>query len=509
MLSDFNLAPMDKYNQQLLDNVHPAAWHNPQPAPLYDLVVVGAGTAGLICAIAAVTLGAKVALIEQHLMGGDCLNVGCVPSKSLIRSARLAAEMKNAAALGLTPTTVSADDFPQVMERVRRIRANISKNDSATRYQQLGVDVFLGEGVFTSGGTLTVAGASLRFKKAVIATGARAVMPQIPGLNEVGFVTNETVFNLTQLPARLVVIGGGPIGCELAQAFNRLGSQVTIIQNSRFLPNEDPEASALLAEVFQREGIEVLLDAHPLAVGLDAQGNKELFIEQQGKRFSVSGAEILIGAGRAPNVAGLGLECANVEFAERSGIVVDDFLRTSNNKIFAAGDCCMAWKFTHAADAAAQIVIQNALFMGRKRLSALNMPWCTYTTPEIAHVGLYQHEAESRNVAVESFKFAMPGNDRAQTDGEERGFVKVLVKKGGWGRGKILGATIVATHAGEMISEVTTAMQAGLSLGKLGAIIHPYPTQAEAIKRVAGEYNKQRLTPWIAKLLRWWLRLQK
>lgn len=494
----FDVLPDDEYNRSLLENVHPAEWKNPEPDGPYNLVVIGAGTAGLISAIGTAGLGGKVALIERHLMGGDCLNVGCVPSKSLIRPSRLAAQMLSAADLGLSPSEISREDFPQVMERLRRIRADISRNDSARRYTEKGVDVFIGEARFTGRNTVEVAGQEIHFKKAVITTGARARQPDIPGLAEAGFLTNETVFNLTELPRHLIVVGGGPIGCELAQAFRRLGSMVTIIQHSRFLSREDPEASDLLAEVFEREGIEVLL--HATVERVSVNGELKSVYTNHGV---VEGDQILVGIGRVPNVEDLGLEAAGVAYDLRSGIQVDDRLRTANSHIYAAGDCCMQYKFTHAADAAAQIVIQNALFGGRKKLSALNMPWCTYTDPEIAHVGMYEHQAREQSIATDAYKFELADNDRAQADGETEGFVKVVVKKG---TDKILGATIVAAHAGEMINEISVAMAAGMGLGRIGGVIHPYPTQSEAIKRVAGLYNQTRLTPTVAKLMKGWLR---
>lgn len=500
------LQPDDVHNQTLVANVHPDNWVNPEPEPVYNMVVVGAGTAGLISAIATASLGGKVALVERHLMGGDCLNVGCVPSKSLIRPARLAAEMRDAGSLGITPAGVYREDFSRIMERMRRIRAAISKNDSVQRYAELGVDVFLGDGVFTGPDTLKVEGKLLRFRKAVIATGARALHPDIPGLEKAGFLTNENVFNLTRLPDHLLVIGGGPIGCEMAQAFRRLGAEVTIIQKDRFLPHEDEEASAILAEVFQKEGIRVLLHANPVRVEPGESGLKKVIVEHEGNRVTVEADEILIGAGRVPNVEGMGLEAAGVEFDVRRGVAINDRLRTTNKNIYAAGDCCMAWKFTHAADAAAQIVVQNALFKGRKKLSPLIMPWCTYTDPEIAHVGMYERDARSSGLEVEFFKFDMSENDRALADGESLGFVKIMVKKGS---DKILGATIVSAHAGEMISEITTAMSAGIGLGRLGSVIHPYPTQADAIRRTAGLYNKTRLTPTVSRILKWWLKVQR
>lgn len=497
------IEPLDSHNLQLLANVHPSDWVNPSPQPRYDLVVIGAGTAGLITAAGAAGLGAKVALVERHLMGGDCLNVGCVPSKALIRPSRLAAEMRHAERFGLTPAEASATDFPKVMERLRRIRAEISRHDSAKRYRdELGVEMFIGEAKFSGPDTVEVGGQQLRFKKAVIATGARAVHPREEGLAETGFRTNETIFNLTVLPKHLIVIGGGPIGCELAQAFRRLGSEVTIVQNSRFLPREDPEASALIARVFEREGIRVLLDAK-VKKAQKVGGRKQVVVEVAGKEESLEGDEILIGAGRAPNVEGLNLETVGVAFDPRKGVTVDDRLQTANPRIYAVGDVCMAWKFTHAADAAARIVIQNALFKGRAKLSALTMPWCTYTDPEVAHVGLYEADAKNQGIETTVFKVDMAEVDRAQADGETEGFVKVLVRKG---TDQILGATIVSTHAGEMIGEISVAMAAKAGLGKLAGVIHPYPTQAEAIKRVADAYNRTRLTPRVAALLKWWVK---
>ncbi len=496
------LFPDDIHNQTLIQRTSPQDWVNPEPAPMYAMVAVGGGTAGLIVSIIVASLGGKVALIERGFMGGDCLVTGCVPSKSLIRPARLAHEMLHASRLGISPKENNADDFAHVMERLRRIRADISRHDSAERYTSLGVDVFRGHAHFTGEHSLEVAGKTLHFKKAAICTGARAMHPDVPGLADVGFVTNESVFNLTELPKQLTVMGGGPIGCELAQAFARLGSKVTIVQRSTFLSHEDPEASALLAKVFADEGINVLLHTKVLRAEKNAAGQKVLVVQQDGgQEMQVVSDEILIGAGRVPNVEDLGLEAAGVRFSPK-GIEVDDNLRTSNKDIFAAGDCCMAWKFTHAADAAAQIVVQNALFMGKKRLSSLAMPWCTYTDPEIAHVGWYEKDAQKNGVEVDFYSIDMNEIDRAVTDGENLGFVKVMVKKGS---DKILGATIVSSHAGEMISTITTAMVGGMGLAALANVIHPYPTQSSAIKRVAGLYKKSTLTPRIAKILRWWL----
>jgi pyruvate/2-oxoglutarate dehydrogenase complex dihydrolipoamide dehydrogenase (E3) component len=492
--------PMDAHNETLVSNVHPPDWVNPEPASRYNLVVIGAGTAGLITAAGAAGLGAKVALIERSLLGGDCLNVGCVPSKCLIRSSRAAEDIRSASQFGVSVADEPRVDFSAVMERMRRLRAHISHNDSAQRFRDLGVDVFLGEGQFSASNTIQVDGKTLNFKKAVIATGARAVHPPVEGLAEAGFLTNETVFSLTELPRRLAVIGGGPIGCELAQAFRRLGSQVTLIEmSSQFLAREDPEASRLLAETFRREGIDVRLSTR-LGRVTSTDTEKQLHLESEGKKEILGVEEIFVGVGRAPNVENLNLEAAGVKYNKR-GVLVNDYLQTTNSRIYGAGDVCMKWKFTHAADAAARIVIQNALFLGRKKLSTLTMPWCTYTDPELAHVGMYEREAREKGLEVDQFVRPLSEVDRGIIDGET-GFVKVLVKKG---TDQILGATIVARHAGEMISEISLAIVGGIGLKTLSNVIHPYPTQTEAIRQTADAYNRTRLTPVVKKLFSTWL----
>ena len=390
-----DLQPLDGHNQTLLANVHPPDWKNPEPASRYNLVVIGAGTAGLVSAAGAAGLGARVALVERHLMGGDCLNVGCVPSKALLRSAHLAAEMKRAGefGVGVGLEREARVDFFEVMERMRRIRAQISENDSVRRFRdELGVDVFLGSARFTGPDAIEVDGKTLRFKRAIVATGARPALPPIDGLAEVGYLTNESVFSLTELPRRLLVLGGGPIGCELSQAFRRFGAEVTLVEAGRqFLPREDPDAAQILARSFERDGVEVRLDTKLVKVEA-ADGSKRVTLEHDGGFDGLSVDEILVGVGRVPNVEGLNLELAGVQF-DRQGVQVDDRLRTTNRRIYAAGDICMATKFTHAADFAARSAIQNALFFGHKTLSALTIPWCTYTDPEIAHVGMYERDA--------------------------------------------------------------------------------------------------------------------
>jgi pyruvate/2-oxoglutarate dehydrogenase complex dihydrolipoamide dehydrogenase (E3) component len=489
--------PIDEYNQQLVSFVHPPDWINPTPAPRYDLVVIGAGTAGLVVAAGAagLGLGLKVALVERYLMGGDCLNVGCVPSKSIIRSSRVVADIRHANSFGIHPPENIEIDFGAVMQRMRKIRAGISHHDSAERFQKLGVDVFLGQAQFVNGEVVTVGDKALRFKKAVITTGARAVKPPIAGIEEVGYLTNETVFSLTQRPQRLAVIGGGPIGCEMAQTFQRLGSSVTLIERGTNLLNrEDTEAAAIVQNTFSREGIELLLNCSLKRAELTSEG-KKLYFDRNGTEGAIAVDEILIGAGRAPNVEGLNLEAAGVRY-DRAGVTVNDYLETSNPKIYAAGDICLQQKFTHVADATARIVIKNAFFspfgLGKSKVSDLIVPWVTYTDPEVAHVGMYEAEARAKGIATSTIKIDLSSVDRAIADSEEDGFVKILHQAG---KDKILGATIVARHAGETISEITTAMVGGMGLSALSSVIHPYPTQAEAIKKAADAYRRTLLTP--------------
>ncbi len=496
--------PMDEHNQKLISYVHPPDWINPHPADCYDLVVIGAGTAGLVVAAGAagLDLGLKVALIEKHLMGGDCLNVGCVPSKCVIRSSRVVADIRDADPFGIKSPEHIEVDFPAVMARMRRLRAGISHVDSAPRFQNLGVDVFLGEGRFAEDGIVQVGERTLRYKKAVIATGARALRPGITGIEEAGYLTNETVFSLVQKPQRLAVIGGGPIGSELAQAFRRLGCEVVLFhRGSHILNKEDTDAAEIVQKVFEQEGIRLVLGCD-LELVETVDNGKRIYFNCNGSRDSVTVDEILVGAGRVPNVEGLNLEGVGVTYDRRRGVQVNDYLQTSNPKIYAAGDICMNWKFTHAADAAARIVIKNTLFspfgLGRYKLSNLVMPWVTFTDPEIAHVGMYEKQAQEMGININTIKIDFSHVDRAIADGETAGFVKIIHKKGS---DEILGATIVARHAGEMISEITTAIVNKIGLSKLSSVIHPYPTQAEAIKKAADAYRRTLLTPTSKKLL--------
>ncbi len=448
----------------------------------YDLIIVGAGPAGLITARAALGPGARVALVERELLGGVCLNAGCIPSKALIRTARLYCEMRNAKALGgQTPAGIVVN-FPAVMERMRCIRARLARREPAERLTAMGIDVYAGDARFAGADSVVVGDLTLRFETALVATGARAARPAIPGLEQAGYLTYENVFDLTECPARLLVIGGGPTGCELAQAFARLGSQVTLVQKEpMFLGREERDAAQLLSDALARDGIAIHLDTETIGVRTE-DGGQVADLKRDDTVSTVAIDQILVGVGTLPNVSDLGLEAAGVAFDPADGIAIDDFLRTSNPRIFAAGDVCAGRVFPHIESAAGRIVAANALHGGRERLSAEVIPWCTFTDPEIAHVGMYVTEARRKNVPVKTFTTLMHEVDRAIVDGEEDGFVKLHVREG---TAEILGATVVARHAGDLINEISLAMSAGLDLHVLARVNQPYPTQSQAIKMTA------------------------
>jgi len=493
------LTPDDPYNRELEANVRPAGWRNPAPAGRYHLVVVGAGTAGLVTAAGAAGLGAKVALIEHALMGGDCLNVGCVPSKAIISAARVAADVRRAGEFGVQVPQSATVDFAAAMQRMRSLRARISSNDSAHRFRELGVDVFFGQGRFIDSSTVDVDGTTLRFKRAVIAAGARAAAPPIPGLHSVEYLTNETVFSLTELPRRLGVIGAGPIGCELAQAFARLGSEVVLAEAEHgILPREDRDAAEVVQKAIERDGVKLLCCSR---VEVRNEGGIRLAIESHGRAYDEPVDQLLIAAGRAANVEGMNLEAVGVDF-DRDGVQVNDRLQTTNPRIYAAGDICSPYRFPHAADSMARIVIQNSLFLGRAKFSSLLIPWCTYTSPEIAHVGLSEREAKRREVDIETYTQWLREVDRAILDGEDEGFVRVHVRRR---KDRILGATVVARNAGDLIGEITLAIKYRLGLKKIGSTIHPYPTQAEAIRKLGDQFDRTRLTRSVRFLLQKWL----
>ena len=490
-------------DDRLIRNVHPPDWINPQPADRYHLVVIGGGTAGLVAAAGAASLGARVALIERNRLGGDCLNFGCVPSKGVIRAARAWKEAREAAEHFGAPTVEGEGSFAFAMERMRRLRADISDHDSAARFRDLGVDVFLGKGRFTGPDAVEVGGRRLRFRRALIATGARAAAPPIPGLAEAGYMTNETIFSLTELPRRLVVIGGGPIGSEMSQSFARFGSRVTLFDTgSHVLLREDADAAAIVQKSMLCDG--VVLELQASISRIERRGEALMIhFERAGQEHAVEADEVLVAVGRAANVNGLGLKEADVRYS-KFGVEVDERLRSSNKRIYAAGDVASRYKFTHTADAQARIVLQNALFFGRKKASDLVIPWVTYTSPEIAHVGLYEKDTRERGLEVETLTIPLSEVDRAVLDGEGEGFLRIRIKKGS---DRILGATLVAEHAGEMLGELTLAITAGVGLRTISGVIHPYPTQAEVIKKAADAWRRGKLTPVVQKILGWWFRL--
>ncbi|MEY4176750.1 MAG: hypothetical protein RLY70_324 [Planctomycetota bacterium] len=534
--------PFSDADSRLDALVRPADWRNPRPADRYHWVVVGGGTAGLVAAAGAASLGARVALIERSRMGGDCLNHGCVPSKALLASAKAAAMVRAVVADSLVPNaSPPVVDFPAVMRRMRELRSRLATNDSAVRFQGLGVDVFFGQARFVDRQTIGVDDARLRFRRALIATGARASMPPIPGLATADPLTNESLFDLEQLPRRLAVLGAGPIGCEMAQAFARFGAAVVIIESGRgVLPREDRDAAVVVERALQRDGVRIRVSASGLRVvraensapaesrHIAATAETAMFdgASSNGSGWTIQGEgpdgmwaetvdRILVASGRRPNIEELGLEAAGIA-AGPNGVAVDDFLRTSNRLVYAAGDVCSPYRFTHAADFMARAAIRNALFWGRSRFSSLVIPWCTYTDPEVARVGLSEQDAASMGVSFETLVQPLSEVDRAILESppfasgrleqpgandEPDGFVKVLLRRG---TDRIIGATLVAPHAGEMVGELTLALQYRLGLGKLGNTIHPYPTVADAIRKLGDQYQRRRLTPGVRSMFRRW-----
>jgi pyruvate/2-oxoglutarate dehydrogenase complex dihydrolipoamide dehydrogenase (E3) component len=493
--------PLDDANRRLLDQVRPAGWRV-HARPQYDLIVIGGGTAGLVTAMGAAGLGARVALVERGLLGGDCLNVGCVPSKAVLRSARAVREVRTAAAFGIRVEARRAD-FGAVMARMRERRASLAQHDSAARLAAAGVDVFFGTAAFADPRHIVVDGTRLRFLRAVIATGGRPIAPPVPGLAESSYLTNENVFWLTNLPERLLVIGAGPIGCEMAQALALLGSEVTVVDVAdRVLPREDADASAIVSRRMRDDGVHFELGVRLTEVRRVARGASVAW-ERDGRRSDVVVDAILVAAGRAPNIEELNLEAAGVR-AGKEGVEVDDRMRTSNPRIYAAGDVASPFKFTHAADAMARLVIQNALFFGRRRVSSLVIPWCTYTFPEVAHAGITADEARNagRRVATTTVPFA--NVDRAVLDEETDGFVRIQHE-----RGAIRGCTIVGPHAGELIGHVAYVMQTRGGLNDLSAAIFPYPTYAEALRKAGDAWRRSRLTPRVKRLFELYFSLRR
>ncbi|KAA3612867.1 MAG: mercuric reductase [Planctomycetota bacterium] len=491
------------WDQRLQQEVHPAAWPWPKSDERYNLVVIGAGTAGLVAAAGAAGLGAKVALVERSLMGGDCLNYGCVPSKALLRAARAIHEHRRGREFGLSHEDF-VFDFPAVMDRMRRLRAEIAHHDGAQRFRDLGVDVYLGQGSFSGRDRVKVIDpksgreTELRFTKALVATGARPMALPVPGLESGTFLTNHDLFNLQQLPESMVVVGAGPIGMEMAYAFASFGSRVRVVSlDTRILPREDPEAAAVVHRALENLGVEFELSAGLEKVEQVGQ-EKIVHFRRDGQLGSVQGREILLAVGRKANVEDLGFELAGVA-VNRNGVQVDDRLQTSNPRVYAAGDVAGMWQFTHAADAMARMVLRNALFFGRAKTSALTIPWSTYTVPEIAHVGLYASQSEQAGTELTSLRMDLSEIDRARLDGEGEGFAKVIFEKKS---GRLRGATVVAEHAGELLGEACLAVGRGMKVQSLSGVIHPYPTQVSIWSRLGDASMRQKLTPRSAALLK-------
>ncbi len=485
------ILPDDVHNRALLAHVHPPDWQNPVAAERYQLVVIGAGTAGLVSAAIAAGLGARVALIERHLMGGDCLNVGCVPSKAVLRAARSWHQARTSKDEFGGPAAEGEGNFAAVMERLRRLRAGIAPIDGAPRFASLGIDVFLGEAMFTSPEAITVGGQALRFRRAIIATGARASLPPIPGLAEANPLTNETVFELTTCPQRLTVIGAGPIGVEMAQSFARFGSEVTVLNaDARSMPRDDADAAAVIEAQLRNDGVTF---HHGVKITrVERVGDETtLYFAVGGEEVHVTADAVLVAAGRRPNVDGLGLEQAGIAF-NKKGVEVSDKFRTSNKRVFAIGDVSSQLQFTHAADAQARLAVPNALFfgIGGGKSSSLVIPWATYTSPEVAHVG----KAVADLSASETDVITMPmhDNDRSILEGDTEGFFRVHLEKGS---DRILAATLVCEGAGDMIGEVASVIRRGEGLRALGKTIHPYPTRPAVFGRAADHFNRGRLTP--------------
>ena len=500
----------DPHDDALRAAVAPSDWQDPPARERYELVVVGGGTAGLVSAAIAAGLGARVALVERELLGGDCLNYGCVPSKALLAAARRLGDARTADALGIGGCDDARADFAAVMERMRGLRAGIAHHDSAARFRELGVDVFLGEGAFTDAATLGVklhgGGArTLRFRRAVLATGARPVVLPVEGLEETGFLTNQSLYALTELPRSLVVVGAGPIGVEMAQAFARFGTQVTVVAlDEQLLPREDPDAAALVRASLERDGVRFELGASLQRVERRA-GGKAVIWQRDGEQGVCVGDEILLAAGRRANIEGLGLDAAGIA-TSRAGVQVDDRLRTSNRRVYAAGDVAGLFQFTHAADAMARIVVRNAFFFGRGKASLLTMPWSTYTMPEVAHVGLYAHEEARAGTPLDSLRMDFADIDRSILEGETEGYAKVVFERRS---GRLRGATVVHPHAGELLGEALIAVTRRLKVSALSSVIHPYPTAVSVWGRLGDLANRGRLTPRAARILKALIRLRR
>ncbi len=481
-----------------------AGWRKPDRFDR-NLVVIGAGSAGLVSAYIAAAVKAEVSLIEKHRMGGDCLNTGCVPSKALIRSARILSQSRRAREWGFDRIDVSYD-FARVMDRVARVVKQVEPHDSVERYRGLGVDVIEGEAKITSPYSVEVNGIELRTRNIIVATGATPLVPPIPGLDAIDYLTSDNLWALRALPARLLVLGGGPIGCELAQAFVRFGSQVTLVEMApRLMIREDEEVAERVMQRFREEGIQLLLD-HKATAFVTGEAGQRLICEHAGESVEVPFDRVLVAVGRKPNTAGFGLEEIGVTLNDNGTIRTDPFLQSSIPTLYACGDVAGPYQFTHTAGHQAWYAAVNSLFGGLRsfRVDYSAVPFATFTDPEVARVGLNEQEARQQGIDYELTRFDLSELDRAIAEGEADGLVKVLTVPG---RDRILGATIVGEQAGELIGEFTTAMKHGFGLNKILGTIHIYPTLFEANKYAAGAWKRahapQRLLEWVARYHAW------
>lgn len=468
----------------------------------YHLIVIGAGSGGLVAAAGAAGLGAKVALIERHKMGGDCLNTGCVPSKAIIRTAKFLYDARSVHRFGLSDLNPEIN-LPQIMESVREVQKKLEPHDSVERFQKLGVDVYTGSYRFVSPHEISDGKETLSAKRFVIATGASPFVPPIKGIQEIPILTSDNVWGLTEIPKRLVVLGGGPIGAELTQVFARLGSKVTVVEMlDSLLIREDAEVSQFIKERFAAEGIEVLTGHKAIEIKKSGE-SFELIAQEVEKERRIPFDQILVAVGRAPNVNGLDFEKAGVKFSKK-GVEVDDFLRTSAKHIYACGDVVGPYQFTHTADFQARLILRNALFPGKSRIEYRVIPWCTFTDPEVARVGLNEKEAKEKKIPYDAYSYPFKDLDRAVCDREENGFIKILTQKSS---DQLLGVTLVGSHAGDLLHELAVALHQRIGLKKIASMIHIYPTLAEISKRIADTYQRTRLTPrfkkWLARYFQW------
>ena len=493
-MTDDSKTPMVAYSQGTwpLRYVRPAQWRNPTPSGRYDWLIVGAGPAGITAAERAAALGAKVALVERHWLGGNSLNVGSVPSKSLIYTGSLCSDLRKAADYFQPVDRGTVADFAAITSRMQRLHARIAEYHSAHRLERLGVDIHFGKARFLDDQSIDVDGIALNFSKALIATGARPRPADIRGLDQVGYRTSTEIFDMPGIPKKLAVVGGGPLGCELAQAFCRLGSDVTIIQNDpKFLPREERDAAEILSRSMARDGIEIRLNTSVVGAHL-TNGKKTLELLSNAQSSSVETDEILLSVGRIANVEDLALDRCGVSCNDDGGIIVDAFLRSANPHIYAAGDVCMSHKFTHVAKFTATMATENALRDAKRNHHELIVPWCTFTDPEIAHVGMQVWEAKAQGIGVTTYTVMMHDVDRAIIDEQDTGFVKVHVRDG---TDCILGATVVASRASEMVNEITLAMNAGIGMRGLANVLHIYPSQAEAMHMTSLAFLQKDATP--------------